>query len=82
MKNKPIRMCIVCRGRYKQDTLIRFQLHNEKLVKFKKVGRSSYICSNCIELDEKRVVKVLNGKFKLKYKKIDEFGNVFPIKET
>jgi hypothetical protein len=27
-------------------------------------------------------VKILNGKFRLKNKKIDEFGNIFPTKET
>ena len=75
-------MCILCRGRYEQNTLIRFQLHNGKLVKFTKVGRSSYICLDCISRDEKKLVKILNGKLKLKYKKIDEFGNIFPTKET
>jgi len=82
MKKKPIRMCIICRGRYEQNTLIRFQLHNGKLVEFTKVGRSSYICLDCKKLDEMKLVKILNGRFRLKYKKIDEFGNIFPIKET
>ncbi|MBL0686959.1 MAG: DUF448 domain-containing protein [Sulfurospirillum sp.] len=79
---KPIRMCIICRGRYEQNRLIRFQLCNGKLVKFSHVGRSSYICTECILLEEKRLVKIMNSKFKLKYKKIDEFGNIFPTKET
>jgi predicted RNA-binding protein YlxR (DUF448 family) len=79
---KPIRMCIICRGRYEQNTLIRFQLHNGKLIEFTKVGRSSYICLDCILLNEDRLVKILNGKFRLKNKKIDEFGNIFPTKET
>ncbi len=75
-------MCIICRGRYEQNTLIRFQLHNGKLIKFTKLGRSSYICSDCTLLNENRLVKMLNGKFRLKNKKIDEFGNIFPTKET
>ena len=75
-------MCIICRGRYEQNTLIRFQLHNGKLIEFTKLGRSSYICSDCTLLNENRLVKMLNGKFRLKNKKIDEFGNIFPTKET
>jgi len=54
----------------------------KKLIEFTKVGRSNYICSECILLDEKKLVKILNGKFRLKNKKIDEFGNIFPTKET
>ncbi len=75
-------MCIICRERYEQNRLIRFQLHHGKLIEFTKAGRSSYICLECASCDEKRLVKILNGKFKLKYKKLDEFGNIFPTKET
>ena len=75
-------MCIICRGRYEQNTLIRLQLHNGKLVEFTKVGRSSYICIDCMKLDEIKLVKILNSKFKLKNKKIDEFGTAVPTKET
>jgi predicted RNA-binding protein YlxR (DUF448 family) len=78
---KPIRMCVICKERYEQSILIRFQLRYEKLIEFSKKGRSSYICLECVILDEKRLVKILNSKFKLKYKKIDEFGTVFQPKE-
>jgi predicted RNA-binding protein YlxR (DUF448 family) len=47
-------------------------------MKFSKVGRSSYICSECISFNEKKLLKIFNGKFKLKYKKIIEFGKYFP----
>jgi len=79
---KPIRMCIICRKRYEQSTLIRFQLNNGKLIEFSKVGRSSYICLECISIDEEKLVKMLNGKFKLKYKKLDECGIITSFKET
>jgi len=75
---KPIRMCIVCKGRFEQKTLIRFQITNGKFLEFSKVGRSNYICSTCICLEERRLIKIFNGRFKLKYKKIIEFGDYFP----
>ncbi len=76
---KPIRMCIICRERYEQNRLIRFQLKSKKLVEFTKVGRSSYICDECIKLDKKRLEKILNGKFR---QKIDDFGAIASTKET
>ena len=75
-------MCIVCRGRHEQNTLIRFQLQKGKIIEFSKVGRSSYICVECTLKDSSRLVKILNSKFKTKNKKIDEFGNIFQSKET
>jgi len=75
-------MCIICRGRYEQNTLTRFQLQNGKITEFSKVGRSSYICSDCISLDEKKLVKIINGKFRLNYKKIDEIEVIASTKET
>ncbi len=62
--------------------LIRFQFRERKLVEFTKAGRSSYICLECMKLDEGRVIKILNGRFKLNNKKLDEFGNIFPTKES
>jgi predicted RNA-binding protein YlxR (DUF448 family) len=76
---KPIRMCIICRGRYEQNTLIRFQINNGKLIEFSRVGRSSYICNKCILLDKRRLTKIFSGKFK---QKIDDFGTIVPTKET
>ncbi len=74
---KPIRMCIICRGRFKQNSLARFQIHDKKIIKYSKKGRSFYICSECMSLNEMRLIKVLNSKLKLKYKKIEEFGEYF-----
>jgi predicted RNA-binding protein YlxR (DUF448 family) len=74
---EPIRMCIICRGRYDQKTLIRFQITNGTLIEFSKVGRSSYICSTCLCLEEKKLVRAMNGRFKLNNKKNIEFGDFF-----
>lgn len=47
-------MCIVCRGRFLKSQLIRLQYKEKKLIKFSGIGRSFYVCGNCI--DEKRAV--------------------------
>ncbi len=73
-------MCIICRGRFEQNTLTRFQINNGKVTQFSKVGRSCYMCLDCFKLDEKRIVRVINSKFKLKYKKLEEFGDFFSSK--
>ena len=77
---KPIRMCIICRGRFGQNTLTRFQTNRGKIIQFSKVGRSSYVCDACLHLDEEKIVRIMNNKLKLKYKKIEEFGNFFSSK--
>ena len=74
---KPIRMCIICRERFEQNTLIRFQINSGKITLFTKIGRSYYLCTNCIKFEEKQIVNVMNRKFKFKYKKLEEFGNFF-----
>lgn len=45
--SSPVRMCIVCRGRFPQESLLRLQYQDSKLQAFKGVGRSFYICQNC-----------------------------------
>jgi len=40
-------MCIVCRGRFFQNDLHRFQCLNQELTKFGGSGRSFYLCKNC-----------------------------------
>lgn len=46
---KPIRTCVVCRGKFEQDVLLRFKCENKELQAFNNVGRSFYICTECIE---------------------------------
>lgn len=59
-KKKPIRMCIVCRERFLQNTLLRFQIKESKIVKFSAFGRSAYICQNCVKKDEKTLKKAFS----------------------
>ncbi len=60
------RMCIGCRGKYPQKYLYRFQEKDGKLVGYTKSGRSFYICNQCISQEKKRLIKILNCKFKIK----------------
>ena len=60
-------MCIICKTRFKQENLFRFWLKNKKPVLNLKYGRSSYICSNCLNADKKNTKKAF-----LKYGLIQE----------
>ncbi|GEM_PF-735694 len=57
-KSRPVRMCVVCRGRFDKFALNRFGREGERLVKNNVNGRSFYICSVCLK-DEKRLQKSL-----------------------
>lgn len=48
--SNPIRMCIVCRGRFPQAQLIRLQYKDSTLMKFSGIGRSFYLCPRCKEI--------------------------------
>jgi predicted RNA-binding protein YlxR (DUF448 family) len=61
-KSQPIRMCITCRSRHPQNTLIRLQLSGHKVLAFTGIGRSFYICGTCVKNEKK--VKGLAKRFK------------------
>ena len=64
MKNKkPIRMCISCRGRFLQGDLNRLQCKENNLVKFTGIGRSFYVCNDCI--NTKRFINYISKKCNL-----------------
>ncbi len=71
-KSQPIRMCISCRDRHPQKSLIRLKLEGKDVIAFDGKGRSFYLCSVCsknekkikglikrFKQDEKRFVKLL-----------------------
>ncbi|RUM72737.1 MAG: DUF448 domain-containing protein [Sulfurovum sp.] len=63
MKNRhPIRMCIACRSRYPQKTLIRLKQVDQEIIAYDGTGRSFYLCRNCL-LDPKKIVG-LSKRFK------------------
>ncbi len=61
-KSQPIRMCISCRDRHPQKSLIRLKLEGKDVVAFNGKGRSFYICNVCIKNEKK--IKGLVKRFK------------------
>ncbi len=51
-------MCIACRNRESQHTLIRLQLDGKRAVAYRGEGRSFYLCRDC-SLDAKRIRKLI-----------------------
>lgn len=49
---KPIRTCVVCRGKNEQNGMLRLKCKDKKLVPFDNNGRSFYICNDCISVIE------------------------------
>jgi len=69
-KSKPIRMCISCRKREPQQELYRLQNREGILVKYQGIGRSFYLCNDC--LNSKHIEKKIAGRMKLDLKSVEE----------
>jgi predicted RNA-binding protein YlxR (DUF448 family) len=61
-KSQPIRMCISCRDRHPQKSLIRLKLEGKDVIAFDGKGRSFYLCNMCIKNEKK--IKGLVKRFK------------------
>ena len=61
-KLQPIRMCIACRSRNPQHTMIRLKQLGKEIIAFDGRGRSMYVCRECIKNEKK--VKGLVKRFK------------------
>jgi len=61
-KSQPTRMCIACRSRHPQNTLIRVKLSGKDFVVYDGQGRSFYLCTGCVKNEKK--VKGLVKRFK------------------
>jgi len=61
-KSQPTRMCIACRSRHPQNTLIRLKQEGNDVVASDGKGRSFYLCDICVK-DEKKI-KGLVKRFK------------------
>jgi predicted RNA-binding protein YlxR (DUF448 family) len=55
-------MCIACRGRFKQQTMVRLQQIEGTIVAFEGYGRSFYLCHKCI--NDTKKIKGLTKRFK------------------
>lgn len=63
-KSYPIRMCISCRKRERQQQLIRLQKNDTELISYSGKGRSIYLCKECLE--GKHIAKIIAGRAKVK----------------
>lgn len=70
----PIRMCVQCRTRMEQRSLIRLQCKMNRVQKFDGVGRSMYVCTPCIE--NPKLVKHLAGRCKSGKDSHDEISSL------
>lgn len=70
--HKPIRMCVVCKGRFYQKELYKFRSVNGEIILNLGNARSFYICENCIQKDIKDLRKPLTkfGKNSINLKEI------------
>ena len=59
---KPIRMCIACRQRYPQSSLIRLKQEGNAVVASDGKGRSFYLCIECTKSEKK--IRGLMKRFK------------------
>jgi len=50
-------MCVVCRERLSQGEMLRLQCQNKEIIKFSGIGRSFYICKDCI--NSKKLDKII-----------------------
>jgi predicted RNA-binding protein YlxR (DUF448 family) len=60
--SQPIRMCIACRSRHPQNTLIRLKQSGKEVIAFDGLGRSFYLCDTCVKNEKK--VRGLVKRFK------------------
>jgi predicted RNA-binding protein YlxR (DUF448 family) len=61
-KSQPIRMCISCRSRHPQNSLIRLKQEGQNVIAFDGKGRSFYLCDLCVKNEKK--IKGLTKRFK------------------
>ena len=52
-KSQPTRMCISCRSRHPQNTLIRLKQEGDEIVASDGKGRSFYLCDVCVTNEKK-----------------------------
>ncbi|MDD5406685.1 MAG: DUF448 domain-containing protein [Sulfurovaceae bacterium] len=69
-KREPIRMCIACRQRASQHTLIRLKHKETDIVSYDGSGRSFYLCNICAQ--DKKKKKGLAKRFKINEADVDK----------
>lgn len=61
-KSQPIRMCISCRDRKPQNSLLRLKMADKDIIAYDGSGRSFYLCDVCSKNQKK--IKGLTKRFK------------------
>ena len=61
-KSQPIRMCISCRDRKPQSSLLRLKIADKDIIAYDGSGRSFYLCDVCSKNQKK--IKGLIKRFK------------------
>ena len=70
-KVKQLRMCMQCRERFNQKTLIRLQCVGKEISTFTGTGRSFYVCKDCAPLE--KFYRHMLGLHKIDKTKSDQF---------
>jgi len=70
-------MCVVCKNRLLQNEMLRLQCKNQEILPFNGMGRSFYICNDCI--NDKKLDKIIQRICKIDKSKITEI--ISKIKE-
>jgi len=52
-KSQPIRMCLACRSKHPQNTLIRLKQEGKDVIASDGLGRSFYLCDICSTNEKK-----------------------------
>ncbi len=82
---EPIRTCVICRGKYPQNDLLRLKCEDKKLVPYDYYGRSFYICNDCIsilkdsQINQKDFKKIEKALFRECKNKDDYIGQLKEI---
>jgi len=75
-KSLPVRMCVACRKRATQNSLLRLQSYDSIVIKYRGEGRSFYLCKECIANDKHLVNKVA-GRLKVEKESLEELLKEF-----
>ncbi len=69
-------MCVACRKRAAQKTLIRLQNKDSKAIKYSGSGRSFYLCKECI-ISDKHIINKVCGRLKIEKPSLEELLKEF-----
>ncbi len=74
-----IRMCIVCRGRFKQNKLQRLRCFEGEIIKYNNFGRSFYLCQECINTESNVLIKKVNKICKNRAMDTEKLKEIFTL---